>query len=80
MQPTSSKLKVGNDYFFTYICNSQNKVGPIRIVKRTEKNVWFVRKASDKPTRRKIRYNSDIKQEMFYMDENHGCVWATNVW
>jgi CTP:phosphocholine cytidylyltransferase-like protein len=78
IEPTSSKLKVGNEYFFSYICSS-DRYGPIRIVKRTEKNIWYVNR-SDTPARRKIRYDSDSKIEKFYMDEKNGTVWATNIW
>ena len=80
MQPILTKLEVGNEYHFSYICDSSKRYGPIRVVKRTEKNVWFVKKPSDKPTRRKIRYNSDTKEEFFCMSENIGRVYATNNW
>lgn len=84
MQPTSSSFEVGYEYHFSYICDSSKRYGPIRIVKRTEKNIWFVEKPNDKPTRRKIRYVTvtvtDTKEEFFCMSENNGRVYATNIW
>ena len=64
-------FEIGKEYFYYFQSAKGHKFGPLRIVKRTKKSIWYVA-GSDEPIRRKIYHILHV--ELFFVMGETGIV------